>query len=113
MSALNLTANQHTLLETFNSIVDSAFGFGITYTSIPYIDPQKNWNNLRAKDRDLIHTGFKQTFALLLAGLKIDTTGVGTPASPVVVPLAKLTGGGSNGSLTIVGGLVIAVTNPT
>lgn len=113
MSALDLTANQHTLLETFDAIVDSAFGSGITYTSLPYIPKQNNWNNLRSKDRDLIHAGFKQTIALLLAALFIDRVGLGTPAAPVTVPLAKLTGGGSAGSLTVIGGLIVAKTDPT
>jgi hypothetical protein len=35
------------------------------------------------------------------------------PGITVTVPLAKLTAGGTNGSLTIIKGIITAITNPT
>lgn len=44
----------------------------------------------------------------------VESGGVlGTTASPVVVPLAKITGLGADGSITFINGLAVARTNPT
>lgn len=113
MASLDLTVNQQTLLETLNNIVDEAFGTGITVASAPYIPGQKNWDNLRELDRTAIHVGFKQTVALIIAALGIDQVGLGTPSAPVVVALAPLNENGTPGSLTIIGGLIVAKVDPT
>lgn len=38
---------------------------------------------------------------------------IGTTAAPIVVPLAKLTGGGADGSVTFINGIATAYTAPT
>ena len=37
----------------------------------------------------------------------------GIPSNSVVLPLAKITGGGANGSITVANGLITAYTAPT
>lgn len=116
MSKLTVTANQHSqILEALNASMDSAFGEGVQITpATPYLDPVVGYlTKLKTKERKGFKDTFKQVFATLVSTMNWDRPGVGTPAVPVVVPLVKLTGGGSNGSLTIVGGLIVAVTPPT
>lgn len=116
MPKLTLTQNQHDLIfEAMTTPMDSAFGDGIqTAPSTPYIEPVPGYlTKLKSKERTGFKDLFKQVFATLVSTMNWDRPGVGTPATPVTITLVKLTGGGANGSLTIVGGLIVAVVNPT
>lgn len=116
MSKLTVTANQHSqILEALNASMDDAFGEGIQISpTTPYLDAVVGYlTKLKSKERKGFKDTFKQVFATLVTTMNWDRPGVGTPAAPVVVPLVKLTGGGANGSLTIIGGLIVAKTDPT
>lgn len=116
MAKHTITANQHALiLEAMTTAMDNAFGEGVQVSpTTPYLDPTTGYlTRLKPKERKGFKDTFKQLFSTLISTMNWDRPGLGTPSSPVVVPLAKLTGGGTNGSLTIVGGLIVARVDPT
>ncbi len=116
MAKLDITANQKTLvLDTTNTGLESSFAEGVqTPGPTPAYDEMKFYaDRLRTADKVVIKNTFLQVFAAFIKAMGFDQPGVGTAGTPIVIPLAPLTGLGSSGSLTIVGGLIVAHTDPT
>lgn len=116
MAALDITSNQKTLiLDPVDATIDSAFADGVQIPpSTAVLAPLTGYKTrLATAYKVLSRDSFRSVLAAFAATMGFDKPGLGTAATPVVVPLAKITGGGTDGSLTIVGGLIVARVNPT
>ena len=95
-------------------MLENSFATGVVSTGpYPFLAPAPFYDRVRAVDKQVDKDWCRDILASLIYGLGMNQPGQGTGAIPVVVPLNKITGGGSPGSLTIIGGLIVAKTDPT
>lgn len=105
MAALTVTAQQAAAITGLAAEMETALSGGIEQTGpIPVLGPAVGFDKLPS----VVKTSIKFIFQSCFGAILTTTAGIsGT------VPLAKLTGGGSNGSLTFVNGMLTAKTDPT
>jgi hypothetical protein len=118
MAKLQVSNTQHTqILVPVDTHLENAFAEGVEYESSPGVySPSLNktdkYTDLANSDRSLVKDSFRQIIAAILKVLNIDK-----PLPPVrftgTISLAKLTSGGTNGSITVTDGIITAYTPPT
>jgi len=113
MAKLVVTADQETGLITLEGDLELAFAMGVEDEfAQPIYDPMPLYDNPDVQAvKDGVKGPFKSLVAAMLVAFNIKRAlpvGIST-----TVILAKITGGGSNGSLTFVDGILTAKTDPT
>lgn len=113
MAKLIVTADQETGLIALEGDVEMAFAYGVEDNlGVPFYDPFPLYGTPDiVPHKTAIKAPFKSLVAAMLVALNIKRalpTGLST-----TVTLAKLTPGGSNGSLTFVDGILVSKTDPT
>ncbi len=119
MPKIQISQNQANLIEAMDADIDIALGSGVeTTTATPVLDGLKDFDLLDTQTQGLLDEDLLISSAVLLKGLNIHAplpSNINTIADgiTVVVPLAKLTDLGTQGSLTFTNGILTAVENPT
>lgn len=113
MPKLTVTTDQKGVILAVDHDLDEAFGFGVEDPSHNIVVDSMKLYNTTAVQAQAVHV--REPFRALLAAMMVAfnikrALPIGITA---VVPLAALTGGGHNGSLTFVDGICTAVTLPT
>lgn len=113
MAKLVVTADQETGLVTLEGDLELAFSMGVEDTlANPVYDPMPLYDDPAVQAvKDGVKGPFKSLVAAMLVAFNIKRalpTGIST-----TVILAKITGSGSNGSLTFVDGILVSKTDPT
>lgn len=112
MPGLVLTAGQISVLNNADSAIETAFSSGVVSAGgSSIVNPLVGYANLDPSLKPVAREPFKSMLAVLMTQLNIPGT-LPTGISATVT-LAKLTAGGSTGSLTFVDGILTAVVAPT
>lgn len=109
--ALVLTTDQGVTVTQMDTDLDTAFKEGATNGVAEVAPPVPLFNDLTPLQQSQTRGIFQTTFAAIMKTLNIKRAlpnGIST-----TVTLAKLTPGGTNGSLTFVDGLLTAKVDPT
>lgn len=115
MAKLPISTNQKTtVIDPVNANLETAFLEGVEATgSVAVLEGMPSYVKINDYGKTVTKDTFRQVIAAFIKIMGFDRPGIGTGDAPIVVPLAKVTGGGTDGSLTIVGGLIVARVNPT
>jgi hypothetical protein len=111
MSALVITDLQATAINDLFNSLESAFLSSVVTESVQVLPAMTGYNTLTPDQKAQVKDVFLSVLAAFLYTINIPgelATGIST-----TVTLAKLTGGGSNGSFTVVNGLITAYSAPT
>ncbi len=110
-----ITENQKTtILEPVDTKLELAFSEGVTSPGpVDYLPAVPLYGRVRAKDKVVTRDWVLSVLASLVSTMGFDQPGLGTAAAPVVIPIGPLSDGGSPGSITVVGGLVVDRVDPT
>jgi hypothetical protein len=114
MAKLSITDNQfEQILDAMDSGLDSAFLEGTSAPSYPTaLPPLTAYDSLSGAQQLLARQVFESLVAAIISTLRIDKP---LPAVKLTgtVALAKLTPGGTNGSLEVTDGILTSYTAPT
>lgn len=102
MAKLSITTNQKDLiLEPMDASLESAFQEGVeTPGPTAYLDAMPGYKPLKAIYKTMLKSIFKAVSAAYVKAMGFDQPGVGTADVPVEIPV-------TDGSITVVGGLII------
>jgi hypothetical protein len=116
-SALQVTTNQNTgILTPMKDVVTGTLAEalaggvnipGPTQVIAPLFTPFQ-WGFLNSSQQQQAVDAFRATFAAFISTMNFDQVGLGTAGSPLVIGYNKSAGG--TGTLTFVGGLLVAST---
>lgn len=113
MSVLQLSAGQSQIISDIDQYLQSAFGYGVENNSSTLIIPAiTDYLTLTSSQQDLVKDVFKSLISAYVYGSNIPSEQPSTTYTGNVT-LAKLTTLGSNGSLTVVNGLITAYSAPS
>jgi hypothetical protein len=113
MSALQLSSGQSQIIADIDQFLQSAFGYGVENNSLSQIvAPITNYLTLTSSQQDMVKDIFKSLISAYVYTSNIPAEQPVTTFSGTVA-LARLTGLGSDGSLTVVNGLITAYVAPT
>lgn len=106
MAKLTVTTSQKTLVNALDALLEEALAEGVQDGAlVEVVQPLSHYTDLdSATIRPSVRDSYRSVFAAYVSACAGLTT---------TVPLAKLTGGGSNGSLTFTNGILTAKSDPT
>lgn len=107
MAALDITASQQVVIDATDQYVEDAFLEGVSQGASLVIPGLKDYDKVKTADRPLVRRSFRSAMAALLKAM-----GWGSGLTTTVT-LAKITGGGTDGSLTFTNGILTAKVDPT
>lgn len=107
MPSLNISAGQQAIIDQTDTFLENAFLDGVNQGVVSVIVPLKDYDKVNPADRPLVRRSFRSAMAALLKAMAY-----GSGLTTTVV-LAKITGGGTDGSLTFTNGLLTSKVDPT
>jgi hypothetical protein len=111
--SLALTTGQSQIITDIDSFLQEAFFNGvINNVSAVIVNPIQDYGTLTTSQQNSVKDIFKNTIAAFVKVMNIQAEFPPTTFTGTAV-LAKLTGGGSNGSLVFSQGICTAYTAPT
>lgn len=111
--ALVITADQEASIDTLEGDLEQAFSLGVQdQAAVPVLPPMPYYST---PDVQAVKQGVKDPFKSLVAAMMVALNIKGSlPVGlSTTVTLAKLTGMGTNGSLTFVDGILVSKVDPT
>jgi hypothetical protein len=113
MSALQLTANQAQIINDIDTTMQQAFLSGVEDNLFNIIVPPiTDYNLLTTSQQGMVKYIFKAAVAAFVVTANWDQELPSVKFSGTAT-LAKLTGGGSTGSIVFVDGIAVSAVNPT
>jgi hypothetical protein len=109
-----LSADQATIIDNVDAYLNQAFLSGVTDQSggqlVPQVPALQQYGTLSSALQTQTQAAMRSGFSALLVAMNYSLPVGGASGT---ITLAKLTGGGSNGSITVSNGIITAFTNPT
>lgn len=105
---MNITSNQLTIINNLQTQLTDDFTNGVFQSSSQIIAPIKSWSTFPSATQQAAYDSERSPFAAFLVAMGIDQAGLGTAGSPKVISYLKSPSG--SGTLTFVGGLLVAAT---
>lgn len=113
-SPLVLTSTQVTVIESVDALLSQALNSGVVDPGnnqlVPPVPPVQNYGQVSIAIQEQAQAAVRSGFSALLSALNYTPTPSGASGT---ITLAALTGGGTQGSITVVNGIITAFTNPT
>jgi hypothetical protein len=113
--ALSVTAGQSALLAAIDTAFETALLEGVVYTPALPASPVEVVPRLNQYDqvRAELHAAVRSSFEAVVAAYLVSASLPGPVGVTGAVTLAKVTGGGTDGSLTFTNGIITAFVAPT
>lgn len=112
MSKLTITDDQEAAIDAIRPLLEQAFAEGVQDGAAnPVLDAMQLYGTLTEPVKQDVKDPFEALAAAMMLALNIRR--VLPTGQSATVALAKLTPGGSNGSLTFVDGLLVSKVDPT
>lgn len=113
MSILTITTGQAAIITATDPYLDQAFQNGVQDNLNNLIlNPMLDYDKLSNTNKTSVRNIFESAIAALIKALNIPGIWPATRFTGTVT-IAKITGGGSNGSLTFTDGILTARTDPS
>lgn len=109
--ALSLTSGQAGIISSVDTTLQTAFSSGVDNVSTPILPAIFNYSILTAVQQQIMRQVFESMIAAFVSTMGF--AGVQGSTFSGTVALAKLTTGGTQGSLTVSNGLITAYVAPT